>query len=219
MKSKFYLILVFILTGNICFAQVVTDNNTYTVDNQQNIITEYNEKDNSSYFQNKIMDNNTANDITLSKDYTQEPMTLTLILNGFFPMNTPEEKTGFGGGFRYKYSFLKYFALATSLEYTSIGFLTNHYVDVKAHFLVQRNLPVNKSGFVPYIGIGPSFRTNVSSGTSVMGYSVTAGTQYVWKYLVTGFGIDYSSFPNFQAAAQSNYSTDIKVFFEIGARF
>lgn len=207
MKSIYYLLLVFILSANLCFAQdtaidTTADNQTPAAKNYEFLVTEQNSAE------------KTAEKITV-----EQPMSLTLLLNGYFPMNNPDEKTGFGGGFRYKYSFLKYFALATSLEYTSIGVIENHYIDVKAHLLVQRNLPLGKSGFIPYAGIGPSFRTDVSSGTSVMGYSLMAGTQYVWKYLVTGLGIDYSSFPQFKDSSKNIYATDIKVFFEIGARF
>lgn len=206
-KVYYFLLAFIILSANLCFAQTTEISNQTGADNQT--IQPAAQNDESLVSEQNITEKNTV----------EQPMSLTLLLNGYFPMNNPDEKTGFGGGFRYKYSFLKYFAFATSLEYTSIGLIENHYIDVKAHFLVQRNLPLNQSGFVPYAGIGPSFRTDVSSGTSVMGYSLTAGTQYVWKYLVTGFGIDYSSFPQFKDTNKNIYASDIKVFFEIGARF
>lgn len=155
-----------------------------------------------------------------SQENVKNPMSVTFVVGAYYPMNLPEEKTGFVAGVRYKYSFLDYFAVATSLEYTSAGIFEKNYMEVKTHFLVQQNIPLDKKGLLPYVGVGPSFRTDVAQGTTVMGFSLIAGSQYVWKKIITGLGIDYSHFPQFNRAQnQSIYSSDIKVFVEVGTRF
>lgn len=204
MKFKLYIALAFIFFAASSYAQS-NDSLYYEGDYQ-------NETANSNSSSNK-QNNGVKKDV-------RNPMSITFVAGAYYPMNLPEEKTGFMAGVRYKYSFFDYFAVATTLEYTSGGIFEQNYMEVKAHFLVQQNIPLSKKGLLPYVGIGPSFRTDVAQGTSVMGFSLLAGSQYVWKRIVTGLGIEYSHFPQFNRVQnQSIYASDIKVFFEIGTRF
>lgn len=83
-KIYYFLLAFIVLSANLCFAQTAEISSQTAADNQT--IQPVAQNDESLVSEQNITEKNTV----------EQPMSLTLLLNGYFPMNNPDEKTGFG---------------------------------------------------------------------------------------------------------------------------
>lgn len=182
---------------------------------------------------------NTADD-----EFKQYPQYFAV--NGFAKMPGDIETMevapwGYGGGFDYNIQINKWFAFMASvdgsylygknttknIEAESIG------ISFRPYILFQPNIPLNRSGVQPYLGIGPSYTAsiqyvyqdaanNCDMVKHHLGASAIAGINFIHKNFLFGLNFEYNYVSDLSRDAQVihlDMSSGFKGGIRIGGRF